>query len=846
MRSLLAIVLLFAPFAAAAPTNDNDDSCDIALLPAATLLLPYFETDVNDHTVTTLLSITNVTNLDRIAHVTLWTDRAYPVIGFDVFLTGYDVQTIDLFDVIARGAVTPDAGTGTAIPIVGRTTTRRTPTSDPNPDLDLSACGRLPGFLDDPIVRRMQLAFTEGVVDECHEAGGVHSHAVGYATIDVVGNCTAAGPTDPEYWTRDIRYDNVLIGDYLFIEVPGNFGRQSSAQPNFAQGSQMVHVRAVPEGGTPASRRAAGLVFDAGFERTFYGRYQPPDAPRLDGRQPLPSQFAARWIEGAASDFHTSFKVWREAASPAVSSCADFARAELLDAADVVVFDENENAAGVSSAVTLPATSITSLADDRYPRLANGAEAGWMYLNLDAGLHGRTATQNWIVSSMRAQGRFSTDVDASALGNGCSAAAPATRFAEIAPAPNDNRSPRIGVAATDNDDSCDIALLPAATLLLPYFEVDLNDVQGERTLFTFTNTSPRERIARVTLWTDYAFPVISFNVALTGYDVQAVSLYDVLHDGRIDARACGGVPQQLSSEYIVRMQSAFTLGMVAGPADAEGCAEVGGEHQNAVGYATIDLVSNCAGHNATDTAYWMQDIAFENVLIGDYQQINGAQGSAQGSPMVHIRAVPEMGTLPDRRVHPTRYDAGFRQTFYGRYQSSVAPRLDARQPLPSTFAARWIEGGFQHLRTSFKIWREGAARRTSACGELDDNVTRVNEIVRFDEYENPVAGFPVCRPACIPSDITLPTTSRTSVAESTLYPQLPNGNASGWMFLNLDNDQHNVRGSQNWVVVSMRVEGRFAVDMDAAAMGNGCSPPAGASEVTTGTAIIGPAPDVNP
>jgi len=34
-----------------------------------------------------------------------------------------------------------------------------------------------------------------------------------------------------------------------------------------------------------------------------------------------------------------------------------------------------------------------------------------------------------------------------------------------------------GPATTANDDSCDISLLPAATLLLPYFEVDFNSFQ---------------------------------------------------------------------------------------------------------------------------------------------------------------------------------------------------------------------------------------------------------------------------------------------------------------------------------------------------------------------------------
>ena len=69
---------------------------------------------------------------------------------------------------------------------------------------------------------------------------------------------------------------------------------------------------------------------------------------------------------------------------------------------------------------------------------------------------------------------------------------------------------------TNNDDSCDISALPAATLLLPYFEVDLSSRNGADTLFSVTNVTHLPRIARVTIWTDYAYPLFSFNVFLTG------------------------------------------------------------------------------------------------------------------------------------------------------------------------------------------------------------------------------------------------------------------------------------------------------------------------------------------
>ena len=77
-----------------------------------------------------------------------------------------------------------------------------------------------------------------------------------------------------------------------------------------------------------------------------------------------------------------------------------------------------------------------------------------------------------------------------------------------------------GAATRNNDDSCDIGVVPAATLLLPYFEVDLDNPNGEQTIFTITNVTNVDRIARVTLWTDYVYPVVTFNVQLTGYGVH--------------------------------------------------------------------------------------------------------------------------------------------------------------------------------------------------------------------------------------------------------------------------------------------------------------------------------------
>ena len=429
---LLAFLLAFSlSVSAAGPsTRANDDSCDIALLPAATLLLPYFEVDFTDVTdQVTLFTVTNVTHVSQIARVTLWTDYSYPVLTFNIYLTGYDTQSISLFDVIAKGII--GSGTGTSISHAGAF-------SDPNTQLDETSCANLPGTLDASLVARMQLAFTEGVASgACDSIGGAHENAIGYATIDVVGNCSTANPADAQYFTNDIRFDNVLIGDYQQV---------SSKVRTYAEVSPMVHIRAIPEGGTPTLRRDAGEQFENRFPQTFYGRFQNPLTPAADARQPLPSRFAVRWINGGPGQFETRLKVWRQSATGRNVDCARVKDNGLVRVIDTVMFDADENAEGLtfpgcqilcigSPWAVLPSTALVPVApgSEVFPHaLLSFQTSGWFYFNLDDGNPENGAHQNWVVVSMFAGDTFAGDtfdgdMDATALGNGCS---PAVGLAE--------------------------------------------------------------------------------------------------------------------------------------------------------------------------------------------------------------------------------------------------------------------------------------------------------------------------------------------------------------------------------------------------------------------------------
>src|SRR5436190_21962878 len=118
-------------------------------------------------------------------------------------------------------------------------------------------------------------------------------------------------------------------------------------------------------------------------------------------------------------------------------------------------------------------------------------------------------------------------------------------------------------ATTNNADSCDIGVSPAATLLLPYFEVDTAAAAGAgaTTLFTITNTSRYPQIAHITLWTDWSFPVLDFNIFLTGYDVQGINLYDVIVKGSIAPTVNGAFGGTSSSTA----RGKGPLGIIASP-----------------------------------------------------------------------------------------------------------------------------------------------------------------------------------------------------------------------------------------------------------------------------------------
>ena len=246
-----------------------------------------------------------------------------------------------------------------------------------------------------------------------------------------------------------------------------------------------------------------------------------------------------------------------------------------------------------------------------------------------------------------------------------------------------------------------------------------------------------------------------------------------------------------------------------------------------------------------DPGYFENEILYDNVLIGDYQQLDRANNFAQGNTLVHIRAIPEGGLSGSAQT-------SFRRTFYSRFQNGGT--TDRRQPLPSTFAARWINGGVGELKTSVKIWREGVTNATAGCAVSPNSSMEYPDIVRFDDEENPTVYSSDCTSLCPDQDWRVPSVLRIDVTNGWWEPaDLPPNTSSapaGWMYMNLHDGRSpqrpNGAATQAWVVLSMSAEGRFSVDFDGTSLGNGCSPLTYSTDEEGGLPAIGPAPNVNP
>lgn len=357
---IVALILLPGPPAGGVP-------CVADVVPAATLLVPQFLVGLSPcgGGINTLVKVTNVLPEAVLVHVTFWTDLAVPGLDFDVYLTGYDVETLDLVDIFCNGNV----------PSTGSAASNYGPLSG-DPVL-YSSCNNTtvvgdPPLYSNPVIssvfRSHLKAFFSGlespVTGDCAASGADR----GFLTIDVVNNCSLNFPNETFYWTFGIPADtNALLGEVIYtMPLVGVV----SAFP-------AVHVEADPAFDDPTTTP------------TFYGAITSSIAGISDRREPLPSVSSARFMGEAGTS--TRFLVWRGRLASDSFSFPCGSSPALHPAADVVFFDEEENA------VTAPVPLTERINDfDVTGSVLNPFGSGWALLDLTDGTLTAAESQGWV------------------------------------------------------------------------------------------------------------------------------------------------------------------------------------------------------------------------------------------------------------------------------------------------------------------------------------------------------------------------------------------------------------------------------------------------------------------
>jgi hypothetical protein len=379
-----------------------------------------------------------------------------------------------------------------------------------------------------------------------------------------------------------------------------------------------------------------------------------------------------------------------------------------------------------------------------------------------------------------------------------------------------------------------IADQPAATLLLPYFEVDLANPAGANTLFTINNASAAAMLAHVTIWSTMHVPVHAFNVYLTGYDSQPIYVRDVLNGVLPNTASAGQDPSDTVSPKGLASQDIYfascaelpptalpqaTVAHIKASLTGQASALAGGQCASiadgttiAKGYITVDTVNNCTSRFPSDAGYFAPggtgDATNQNTLWGDYVYTNhlGGVESSDGSPLVHIRA---------SATDPETSGVG-QYTFYGRLVNWTA--ADNREPLSTTFAVRFANGG-AFSSTNLTVWRDAKVSQTYfACGGKPSWYPLGQEgITFFDEQEHPAVqqSIPFAPQPPINTLVPFPAgTQRVTVGGAAL----PTTFAFGWIYLDLNttvtgnpNPPEDPAAAQAWVEVHIKGTGRYSV-----------------------------------
>lgn len=372
--------------------------------------------------------------------------------------------------------------------------------------------------------------------------------------------------------------------------------------------------------------------------------------------------------------------------------------------------------------------------------------------------------------------------------------------------------------------------VPAATLLLPYFEDDLADPNGQQTRFTLVNASDSQQLAHVTLWTDMGVPTLDFDLYLGGFDSVEVDLRLLFAKGVLP-QTTPGFPHGPDSHSHTPVASCAATATYAGFPTPDTLTALQVAHLNLVhrgahtavfgnmcaaanhgdlvarGYITIDAVNTCSSKFPTDSGYFVNGgllgvASDKNVLFGTYTIIDRGSNVSTASPLVAIEASAS---------DPLTTTAG-NYTFYASYVSGSAS--DNREPLGTVWQARYLDGGIFD-GSDLIVWRDPAfAHAAFACGTTPADFPRSQfQIAAFDEEENVTFFKTDNYPNPIPNTPLALLAQRVPTAVLSPYN-------FGFLHLNLNTDVVGNNASlvgllQSYVAVRQQASGQFGAALPA-------------------------------
>ncbi len=276
---------------------------------------------------------------------------------------------------------------------------------------------------------------------------------------------------------------------------------------------------------------------------------------------------------------------------------------------------------------------------------------------------------------------------------------------------------------------CGLVQAPAATVLLPYFEVDLDNPGGRTTLFSVGNADRESVLAHAVLWTNWGNPALSFDFFVPADGVATFNLQQVLlgelarTSPPLDPPAgwYEGCTDPVTLPEVEAQELRAMLTGLPHPQDGLCHSSAVEDGQLATGYVTVDVVRDCSGaelRTPFDPGYFEDGGAGlatnDNALTGDFFLIDLAGDFAQGESLVPIVADVERVGYP---------------SFYR--------RDDNRMPLPATTRSRFLDGGPLMLRTELLVWLEGR-RDPIECGQDPfDGGDRIEAEWRSEQADQP-------------------------------------------------------------------------------------------------------------